>query len=410
MGIELDMLPDRIARFQTGPVGPHIGSFAVAILGLGYRRRTCIQKTRLVAALSRWLTKRSVPLRLLDEQQADRFLQARWKRVRRQTGDQRTMTQLLDHLRQHQVISLPEPVLRNGIDELEYDYRSHLVQERALSASSVRFHVSLMRCFLEYRFPAKRVNLKKLSANDVTAFMLHNSLGLAHRSIRATACSLRSFLNFLYQRGRIATNLAGAVPKVAPSRHLEVPCFLEASQVQKLLNSCDRRRKVGKRDLAILLVFARLGLRASEAANLTLDDLNWRSGELLVRGKGARVDKLPLPKDVGQAIVAYLRSGRPDCASRKLFIQCQAPYVGFASPGIISVVQRAFKRAKVSSLRKGAHVLRHSLATRMLRSGASLAQIGQVLRHRQIQTTTIYAKVDTNALRALALPWPGGAL
>ena len=178
-----------------------------------------------------------------------------------------------------------------------------------------------------------------------------------------------------------------------------------------VLGSCDRRRKVGKRDYAILLVMARLGLRASEVIHLTLDDINWRAGELLVRGKGTRVDRLPLVQDVGQALADYLQGGRPDCSSRNVFIQCRAPFEGFARPSSISgLVCAALTRAHLSPPYKGAHVLRHSLATGMLRNGASLAQIGQVLRHQLPQTTEIYAKVDFKALRALALPWPGGGL
>jgi site-specific recombinase XerD len=167
---------------------------------------------------------------------------------------------------------------------------------------------------------------------------------------------------------------------------------------------------VGKRDYAILLLLARLGLRASEVANLTLEDINWRTGELVIHGKGARVDKLPLPQAVGQALVDYLQKGRPECSSRCVFIQSKAPHVGFSKPpnAVSGIVRRAIDRARISTHHHGAHVLRHSLATRMLNQGASLTQIGQVLRHRQVQTTEIYAKVDVAALSRLALPWPGG--
>ena len=157
-------------------------------------------------------------------------------------------------------------------------------------------------------------------------------------------------------------------------------------------------------------MLARLGLRAGEVAQLTLEDIDWRTGELLVRGKGARIDKLPLLQDVGQALVDYLQKGRPECSSRRVFIQSKAPYVGFASPPntVCGIVRRALARAQIESPHRGAHVLRHSLATQMLGQGASLTQIGQVLRHQQIQTTEIYAKVNLPALSKLALPWPGG--
>jgi integrase len=225
------------------------------------------------------------------------------------------------------------------------------------------------------------------------------------------ATVLRSFLSFLFQKGRIAMNLAAAVPSV-PRQHLaELPRYLEAREVEKVLGSCDRRRKIGKRDYAILLLLARLGLRANEVVQLTLDDIDWRAGELLIRGKGARVDRLPLLQDVGQALADYLKNARPVCSSRRMFIQCRAPLEGFARPGCVSsLVREALQRVQLCPHNRGAHVLRHSLATGMLRNGASLAQIGQVLRHQLPQSTEIYAKVDFNALRALALPWPGGAL
>lgn len=206
-------------------------------------------------------------------------------------------------------------------------------------------------------------------------------------------------------------NLAAVVPSIPHQRLAGVPRYLETREVEMVLRSCDRRRKIGKRDYAIFLLLARLGLRANEVVLLTLDDIDWRNGELLIRGKGARVDRLPLLQDVGQALADYLKNARPTCSSRRMFIQCRAPLEGFARPGCVSnLVRWALQRVHLSPSNRGAHVLRHSLATGMLRNGASLAQIGQVLRHQLPQTTEIYAKVDFNALRALALPWMGGAL
>ena len=194
-------------------------------------------------------------------------------------------------------------------------------------------------------------------------------------------------------------------------RHVgELPHYLEAHEVERVLSTCDRRRKIGKRDYAIFLLLARLGLRAGEVTQLTLDDINWRAGELLVRGKGARVDRLPLLQDVGKALAEYLQKARPACSSRRVFIQCKAPFEGFAGPQCVSnLVRMALIRLDLNPAHRGAHVLRHSLATGLLRNGASLAQIGQVLRHQLPQTTEIYAKVDFGALRPLALPWIGGA-
>ena len=221
--------------------------------------------------------------------------------------------------------------------------------------------------------------------------------------------ALRSFLRYLRHQGRIATDLAAAVPGVAAWRLSGLPKFLPIDQIQRILKSCNRQSTVGRRDYAILMLLARLGLRAGEIVALTLDDIRWDTGEITVLGKGGRQSRLPLPHEVGRALADYLQRGRPLCSSRRFFIRDHAPRQGFANSGAVStLVHRALERAGVSSPSKGAHLFRHSLATHMLRQGASLADIGDLLRHRGINTTAIYAKVDLNALRLLAQPWPGG--
>jgi site-specific recombinase XerD len=410
MIVRFDPKLEELHCLHIGPLGPHIESFAALLMQQGYCRNNGWQKMRLVADLSRWLQRKHTRLKQLSEDQTDKFLRMRWRQVSRQSGDQITMSQLLRHLRQTCAIPNAVPVLQNDIDSMEQDYRSFLFRERGFTPASAQLYVTVMRRFLFHRFSTGKVRLENLRAKDVTEFVLHDMSGRGRRSAQLMATVLRSFLSFLFQQGRIVANLAAAVPTVAGWRLSELPRFLEAEQVEKILRSCDRRRKAGKRDYAILLLLARLGLRAGEVANLVLEDIDWRSGELLIRGKGARIDKLPLLHDVGQALVDYLRKGRPDCSCRRVFIQSKAPYVGFANPPntVCAIVRRALARAQIDSRHHGAHVLRHSLATRMLGKGASLAQIGQVLRHQQVQTTEIYAKVDLTALSALALPWLGG--
>lgn len=221
--------------------------------------------------------------------------------------------------------------------------------------------------------------------------------------------ALRSFFGFLRQRGDITSDLAGAIPTVANWRLTGLPLSLAPEQVEALLASCDQHTAIGQRDYAILLLLARLGLRAGEVVALTLDDIDWDTGTLTVRGKGGRQERLPLPQDVGEAMTNYLRQNRPHCALRRVFIRLHAPHCGFSSSSAIDdVVRRALVRTGLNPDHKGAHLLRHSLATRLLGSGASLEEIGQLLRHANPQTTEIYAKVDLRALRALAQPWPGG--
>ena len=224
-------------------------------------------------------------------------------------------------------------------------------------------------------------------------------------------CStLRQFMRYLHYRGYIRTDLAASVPTIRRWRLASLPEYLLPSQVQKVLNACDRRSAIGRRDYAILLMLARLGLRANEIATLTLDDVDWRAGQLTVQAKGRQRAQLPLPHEVGSAVADYLQNGRPRSDSRRLFLRDLAPHAGFASScGISMIATAAVKRAGIQGVaHKGSHLFRHSLATALLRAGASLTEIGQVLRHQDHDTTRIYAKVDIDSLRMLSLRWPGG--
>ena len=395
---------------RVGPIGPHLEGFAALLSQQGYCRANGWLKMRLAADLSRWLCRRRLALKDLDEAWTSAFLTARWKRLARRSGDQATMTLLLRHLRQAKAVPPPSPPTGGGdIAGICRDYEAFLLEERCLVRASADQYLVTARRFLHDCFPAGKVYLARLRASHVTDFVSQNAAHWGHRTVQLATSVLRNLLGFLFQKGRLSTNLSGAVPRVASRSLSQLPRYLEKEQVEKVLRRCDRRRKVGKRDYAILLLLARLGLRAGEVVRLTLDDLDWRAGELVVRGNGARVDRLPLLHEVGQALADYLQKGRPECSSRRVFIQCKAPYEGFARAGSVSsLVRAALERSQLCPPNKGAHLLRHSLATGMLRNGASLAQIGQVLRHQLPQTTEIYAKVDLNALRKLALPWLGG--
>ena len=404
--------PSIMRPLRSGPLATYLDGFAELLVQQGYCGHIGWKKIRLVSDLSQWLARQRREIAALDEQQAAVFLAARRKREPRQSGAQATLTLLLQYLRRRKII--PDLTAPGGaIDFIQRDYGHFLIHERGFTLGSVAQYVHVARRFLSDRFPDEQLRLPQLCEKDVTDFVTRDSVAAVRgrRSAQLMTVVLRSFLGYLFQEGRIRTNLAMAVPTVAGWRLPELPRYLEAGQVEKLLRSCDRRRKVGKRDYAILLLLARLGLRAGEVSELVLEDINWDAGELRIRGKGDRVDRLPLPEDVGQAIAHYLQQGRPSCSSRRVFVQCKAPHIGFASPpnAICGIVRGALARAHIQSRHRGAHLLRHSLATRMLNNGGSLAQIGQVLRHQQIQTTEIYAKVDLKALRALTHPWPGGA-
>jgi integrase len=201
------------------------------------------------------------------------------------------------------------------------------------------------------------------------------------------------------------------VPSIREWKLAHLPTYLSAEQVQNVLDGCDRGSAIGRRDYAILMMLAKLGLRANEVASLTLEDIDWRCGEMRVRAKGRQRVVMPMPPHVGAAVVAYLRDGRPNSSCRRLFLRTLAPRVGFASGNAITMITKtALKRAGIQGFaHQGAHLFRHSLATELLRSGATLSEIGQLLRHKDHDTTRIYAKVDIDALRTLSQPWPGGA-
>jgi site-specific recombinase XerD len=221
--------------------------------------------------------------------------------------------------------------------------------------------------------------------------------------------SLRSFFRYLRHRGEITTDLAACVPSIATWQLASLPKFLQAQQVRHVLHQCDRRTSHGCRDYAILLLLARLGLRACEVVSLTLDDINWRVGEITIHGTGNRTTRLPLPRDVGQALAVYLKRARPMSSTRKLFLCLRAPRRGFVNSAAIStIVRRRLKSTGFTGPHTGAHLFRHTLATQMLRSGASFAEIAHLLRHRSFNTTALYAKVDLSALRPLAQCWPEG--
>jgi site-specific recombinase XerD len=296
------------------------------------------------------------------------------------------------------------------IDRIARDYADFLVQERGLRPATLANYVPIARRFLEAKFGAGKLAWNKLHLTDVTDFVLRGSSTDSPKRVQSTGSALRSFLGFLTRQGKVPASLAASVPTVANWRLAELPQFLQPAEVEKLLRSCNRKTPTGRRDYALLLLLARLGLRAGEVVHLTLESINWVAGDVLIQGKSAREDRLPLPPDVGRALAVYLRRDRPACASRRVFIRMKAPRQGFASSAAVcTILQRALRRAKLHPQKMGAHLLRRSLATKMLRRGVSLAQIGEVLRHQLAQTTEIYAKVDLAALRPLAQPWPGGA-
>ncbi len=283
------------------------------------------------------------------------------------------------------------------------EFRTWLDRERGLSPVSVRCYSKQANYFLAAVGGPGAVS--RLDAGQVTAFMVEYSRDRNSWSAKAMVTSLRAFLRFAHATGRTSVPLAGAVPAVATWRLSVLPRGLSAAETGRLLAGCDRQTAAGLRDYAVLSLLARLGLRGAEVAGLRLGDIDWRAGEIAVCGKGSRTERLPLPASAGEALAAWLTGGRPRCESRAVFVTVRRPYRQLTPEAVRAVMGRACDRAGLE--RRGAHRLRHALATEMLRAGASLPEVGQVLRHRSQLSTAVYAKVDQNALRPLARPWPG---
>ena len=399
-----------IRRLHEGPLGIHVDAYAALLQEQGYKRRSARVHLQIVADLSRWMQRRELGVNEIDTETLKRYLRCRKHYIGRYRGASAAPYKILGMLRDRGIVEQETPPV--SVDEgerTEVDFKRYLLQERGLSAAILHIYLPVVRQFLRERFGRSSGEFSALCATDLTRFVQRHVHERSPRSAANMVGALRAFLRYLRYRGKITSDLAACVPTVANWSFSTLPRFLQPGQVQQVLTHCDRRTTLGRRNYAILLLLARLGLRAGEVVAMTLDDLDWKAGHLMVRGKGGRWAQMPLPADVAGAIVAYLQDGRPRCASRRLFIREHAPRVGFAnSAGISTLVQRALAHAGVDSPHTGAHVFRHTLAVEMLRQGASLGEIGELLRHQHPDTTQIYAKVDLTALRPLALRWPGG--
>lgn len=397
-------------RLRGGPLGPYIDAFTAWLSEQGYAKSTITYGLRLVGALSRWMQLQGLSVRDLDEKTTADFLRDRKSDRRIQLADIPKLNLLLKHLRQLHVIPVPATEVDNSeLGNIERGFADYLSQERKLSEASLHNYVPVVCQFLEERFGTRPIMFEEIRQIDISRFVLRYANRFNRARAKIMVSALRSFCNYLHLHGHISTDLASTVPTVANWQCATLPNWIPPEDVERLLNSCDQNTITGQRDYTILLLLARLGLRSGEVVNMTLYDIDWEAGVIRVCGKGRRNDRLPLPKDVGEALARYLCQGRPRCSTRRVFVRMRAPLCGLMGRGAIySVVQRAFDRAGLHPSHKGPHTLRHSLATSMLHKGASLGEIGEILRHRDLDTTQIYAKVDLEALHKIVQPWPGG--
>lgn len=376
----------------SGPLTRHVEGFAAELRAKGYTELSLANQLRLMSDLSRWLQSERILVARIDRAVVRRFL-ARRRRRRTHFTSERALAPLLGHLQGSGAISATElPERRSGVLG---EYERYIVDERGVTPAVRDRYLAVAEAFLRHR------KISSLTARQVT----HHIDAQSNRPWFAGWLSaLRSLLRFLFVTSKTATNLVYAVPSAPQWSQRSLPKDLAPDELGRLLSACDRHTTSGCRAYAVLLLLSRLGLRACEVAALQLEDLDWRLGQVTIRGKGKSLARLPLPVDVGKALVRWLRQGVRSTTTRSVFVSVRAPYGPLTAPAIIAIATTAIRAAGID--RGGAHRLRHTAATQMLRRGASMTEIAQVLRHRHLNTTAIYAKVDRDSLRTIAKPWP----
>lgn len=400
---------------KAAALGRCVESFTNGLSKLGYCAAVVRQKRLIVERFVRWVGRRRLDVVDIDEVTVDAFLVYLGRR-RVPVGNRHcTLMAFLGHLRGEATTVRPETVPRDDRAALVLQrYEIYLREERGLAEETVSNYRRFVSALAREGFAESTTgaHARGPTFQQVRDYLLACTQSLAPATAQLVATALRSFLRFLFLQGETAVDLAVAVPSVRRWRQANVHPYLCPEEVEQMLATCDRTNASGRRDHAILLLLARLGMRACEVAAIEIGDLRWRAGEIVVRGKGKVHQRLPMLPDVGAAVALYLRDGRPESSCPTVFLRNIAPRIELGADAIGLIVRRALGRAGLRPPRCGSHLLRFSLATTMIRRGATMAEIGEVLRHRSPDTTEIYAKVDFEALRAVALPWTGlgGAL
>ncbi len=397
------------------PVGlceTHVESFLMHLRATGYAERTVRKKRCIAVTFAEWTQREQVRIEDLNDSHISAFLKLLAPRQETRVSFSLAVLRLfMKQLREaNDVPSVACPVESSPVDELQGRYVDYLREERGLAENSIRVYTPYVGDFLaEHMARSGCVLPQELDASTLQTFVLDRVQGRSAEYCRLLITALRSFLRFLYLCGETASDLSGSVPSIPKRGPATVPACFSLEELERVLAATDQSTLAGRRDYAILLLLSRLGLRAGEIVAMELDDIDWRRGEIMVRGKGRRIDHVPLLSDVGDALAQYLSKARGQSASRRVFLRMLAPRVDLSGPAAIGhIVRRALARAGVCRRSRGAaHLFRHTLATRMIRHGASIGEISEVLRHRSQKTTEIYAKVAFESLRAVAGPWPG---
>ncbi len=395
----------KVARVVVaGPLGPFADAYLEKLQERGYTRLSAVNLQRQIARMSRWLVAEGLGIEGLDEACVEAFLVAQRANGRARSSLSRPgLACLLELLRELGVAAAPIRTVPSPTEALMERFARYLASERGLSAGTVRGYVDRAGRFVAGLAPG---GLAHLTPAEVTAAVLRESAAVSVSATQNFVASVRALLRFCFVEGVVETDLSQAALAVTGRRRSSLPRGIAKDQADALLGSCDRRTTLGRRDYAVIITLLRLGLRRGEVAGLRLEDIDWRAGELVVVGKGARADRLPLPADVGEAIAAYLSRGRPASDRRQVFLRARAPFEPMAAATVASTVRRACRRAGVAEV--GPHRLRHTVACEMVAAQVPLVEIAQVLRHRSLQSSAIYARVDLDRLRLLAQPWPEG--
>lgn len=402
--------PTVLKHLYEGPLGVYVDAYAAQLISEGHCYQSGARCIRVVSDFSLWLADNRLKVDDIDEGIVEQYLQYRIRCRRLITSDRPALIRLLNVLREITVIQPSTPIILGPLEQIEADFEDYLLQERGLCQVSVIRHRPPLRKFLRECCSDGKASFSKLTGAQITQFVIRHAHDQSPRSAQIMCWTIRAFVRYLLCQGHICVDLSTAVPSIRKWKFAPLPEHLSPEQVQQVLDGCDRSTHIGKRDYAVLLLLSRLGFRANEVVLLKLDDIDWHSGRIMVQGKGRRQASVPLLAQVGSALADYVKHARPMSDSRRVFLRSLAPHSAFAtSSGISMIAVSALTRAGLKVRPKGTHIFRHTLATQLLKAGATLAEIGQVLRHKDHDTTRLYAKVDINALSKLGLPWPGEA-
>lgn len=400
-----------IQKLRSGILGKQVDDFATYFIAQGYSQKTFRSRFGLISKLNTWLQAHKLKLNDFNEHQISQFIQYRINTTANfiGKGDGKTLQLLVEFLRNNGVIpeqKIPAPE-NESVEILIQNFVLYLTEEKGLITSTAKRNGDVIRQFLLKQFGQQLFNSQELNRDSLLTYISDCRKHYSSKNTQLIASILRSFLHYLLITGEIKTELAQCIPSIQAFRAAHLPVFLTQEQIKKLLSACDQRSPSGCRNYAILLLLIRLGVRASEVLKLSLDDINWPQGTIQIYGKRNKCRVLPLPHDVGKAIATYLKSARPHCLSRQIFIRSRAPFQCLHNSSTISsIVRRTLIAAGLSPQHQGAHLLRYTAATEALRCGTTLFEIGDLLGHCSVDTTALYTKVDIVRLKEIAMPWP----